>query len=82
MNLRIRRGIFFVHAWMPSKEGVPLHYSCEFLEIKDESLMRQTSMAKGDFHISRRAVHPDLNLTKSDVKVRRQNRKDSPAKSA
>jgi hypothetical protein len=38
-------------------------------------------MAKGDFHISGRASHSDLNLIKNDVKVSRQNRKKTLAKS-
>ena len=35
-------------------------------------------MAKGNFHIFRRATHSGLNLTESNVKVSRQNRKESP----
>src|SRR5260370_37937590 len=43
--------------------------------------MRQTPVAKGDFHISRRSTHPDLNLTKSDVKVTIKICSGSPARS-
>src|SRR5216684_2332288 len=43
--------------------------------------MRQTPVAKGDFHISRRSTHPDLNLTKSDVKVTMKICSGSPARS-
>src|SRR5437773_11403230 len=67
---------------MPSKEAAELQHSREFVEEQDAAVMRQTPVAKGDFHTSRRSTHPDLNLTKSDVKVTMKICNGSPARSA
>src|SRR5258708_306556 len=66
---------------MPTKEAAELQHSREFVEEQDAAVMRQTPVAKGDFHISRRSTHPDLNLTKSDVKVTMKICSGSPARS-
>src|SRR5258708_1593151 len=66
---------------MPTKEAAELQHSREFVEEQDAAVMRQTPVAKGDFHISRRSTHPDLNLTKSDVKVTMKICNGSPARS-
>src|SRR5260370_26797629 len=66
---------------MPTKEEAKLQHSREFVEEQDAAVMRQTTVAKGDFHISRRSTHPDLNLTKSDVKVTMKICSGSPARS-
>src|SRR5713226_5282185 len=66
---------------MPSKEAAQLQQSREFVEKEDAAVMRKAPVAKGDFHISRRTTHSDLNVTKNDVKVRTENRRKSPAKS-
>src|SRR5207249_3665508 len=62
-------------------EAAELQHSREFVEEQDAAVMRQTPVAKGDFHISRRSTHPDLNLTKSDVKVTMKICSGSPARS-
>src|SRR5436853_458731 len=67
---------------MPTKEAAELQHSREFVEEQDAAVMRQTPVAKGDFHTSRRSTHPDLNLTKSDVKVTMKICNGSPARSA
>ena len=54
---------------MPSEEAAQLQHSREFVEKQYATVMRQAPVAKGDFHISRRSAHVDLNLTESDVKV-------------
>src|SRR5437879_4130757 len=41
--------------------------------------MRQTRMAKGDFHISRRPSHADFNIAYSEVKVRMPNQLKTPS---
>src|SRR2546430_1545247 len=41
--------------------------------------MRQTRMAKGDFHISRRSSHADFNIAYSEVKVRMPNQLKTPS---
>src|SRR6266849_11077016 len=66
---------------MPTKEAAELQHSREFVEEQDAAVMRQPPVAKGDFHISRRSTHPDLNLTKSDVKVTMKICNGSPARS-
>src|SRR5712691_12432972 len=66
---------------MPTKEAAELQHSREFVEEQDAAVMRQTPVAKGDFHISRRSTHPDLNLTKSDVTVTMKICSGSPARS-
>src|SRR5216683_7510414 len=66
---------------MPTKEAAELQHSREFVEEQDAAVMRQPPVAKGDFHISRRSTHPDLNLTKSDVKVTMTICSGSPARS-
>src|SRR5712691_11230362 len=66
---------------MPTKEAAELQHSREFVEEQDAAVLRQTPVAKGDFHISRRSTHPDLNLTKSDVKVTMKICSGSPARS-
>src|SRR6266571_7341660 len=66
---------------MPTKEAAELQHSREFVKEQDAAVMRQTPVAKGDFHISRRSTHPDLNLTKSDVKVTTTICSGSPARS-
>src|SRR6266404_3605310 len=66
---------------MPTKEAAELQHSREFVEEQDAAVMRQTPVAKGDFHNSRRSTHPDLNLTKSDVKVTMKICSGSPARS-
>src|SRR6266699_3189760 len=67
---------------MPTKEAAELQHSREFVEEQDAAVMRQPPVAKGDFHISRRSPHPDLNLTKSDVKVTTKICSGSPARAA
>src|SRR6266446_4753807 len=67
---------------MPTKEAAEVQHSREFVEEQDAAVMRQTPVAKGDFHTSRRSTHPDLNLTKSDVKVTMKICNGSPARSA
>ena len=42
---------------------------------------RQTTMVKGGLHMSRRSMSSDLNLTESDVKVRTDNRNETPVTS-
>src|SRR5260370_31422305 len=66
---------------MPTKEEAKLQHSREFVEEQDAAVMRQTTVAKGDFHLSRRCQHPDLNVTKSDVKVTMKICSGSPARS-
>src|SRR6266567_2824578 len=66
---------------MPTKEAAELQHSREFVEEQDAAVMRQPPVAKGDCHISRRSTHPDLNLTKSDVKVTTTICSGSPARS-
>src|SRR5437899_11167499 len=66
---------------MPTKDAAELQHSREFVEEQDAAVMRPTPVAKGDFHISRRSTHPDLNLTKSDVKVTMKICSGSPARS-
>ena len=66
---------------MPSKAAAQLQHSCEFVEKEDAAVMRKAPVAKGDSYISRRTTHSDFNITKNDVKVRTENRRESPAKS-
>src|SRR5437879_11337030 len=66
---------------MPTKEAAELQHSREFVEEQDAAVIRQPPVAKGDFHSSSRSTHPDLNLTKSDVKVTMKICSGSPARS-
>ena len=66
---------------MPSKEAAQLQHSSKFVEKEDPTIVRQTTVATGDFYISRRTAHSDFNLTENDVKVISTNHSRSTAKS-
>src|SRR5437016_14531924 len=66
-------------AQMPSQEPPQLQHSTEFVEKQNSAVMRQTRMAKGDFHISRRPSHADFNIAYSEVKVRMPNQLNTPS---
>jgi hypothetical protein len=65
---------------MPSKEAAQLQHSREFIEKEDPTIVRQTTVAKGDSYIFRRTAHSDFNLTENDVKVISTNHRGSTAK--
>ena|ERR1700693_5538349 len=66
---------------MPSQDAAQLQHLCRVDEQQEAVIERQTPMDKGDLHVSRRSIHSDFNLTKSDVKVAASNRNESPVKS-
>jgi len=66
---------------MPSQDAAQLQHLRQVAEQQEAVIERQTTMDKRDLHVSRRSKHSDFNLTKSDVKVRTNNRNESPFKS-
>jgi hypothetical protein len=66
---------------MPSQDAARLQHLGQDAQQQQAVIERQTPMDKGDLHVFRRSRHSDLNLTKSDVKVRTNNRHESPFKS-
>ena len=66
---------------MPSKNAAQLQHLSQVAEQQEAVIERQTPMDNGDLNVSRRSKHSDFNLTKSDVKVRTNNRNESPFKS-
>ena len=66
---------------MPSQDAAQLQHLLQVAEEQEAVIKRRTPMDKGDLHVSRRSKHSDFNLTKSDVKVRTNNRNESPFKS-
>jgi hypothetical protein len=55
---------------MAGEAATQLQHSGEFVEKQHPAIMGQTRVIKGDSDVLGRSAHSDLNLTKSDVKVR------------
>ena len=66
---------------MPSQDAAGLQHLRQVAQQQQAVIERQTPIDKGDLYVLRRSRNPDLNLTKSDVKVRTNNRNESPFKS-
>jgi hypothetical protein len=60
-------------------QAVPqLQHSNKFVEKENAAVVRQTPVIKGDFKVSRCATHPAFYFTKSEVKGKNKNMRETP----